>query len=134
MNMAYVDIKALVTSIAKVTQWLAMSKRMLLIIRHWRRPMNKIQVEHPPNESRQAELGFRSWDIWTKEVSEFPWHYDEQEICYFLEGEVVVTPQGGEPVGIRAGDLVTFPVGMSCTWKVLKPVRKHYRFPTRTSI
>ena len=26
------------------------------------------------------------------------------------------------------GDLVTFPVGMSCTWKVLKPVRKHYRF------
>ena len=32
MNMAYVDIKALVTSIAKVTQWLAMSKRMLLIV------------------------------------------------------------------------------------------------------
>src|SRR5438093_604060 len=30
--MAYVDIKALVTSFAKVTQWLAMSKRMLLIV------------------------------------------------------------------------------------------------------
>jgi len=30
--MAYVDIKALVTSIAKVTQWLATSKRMLLIV------------------------------------------------------------------------------------------------------
>jgi len=32
MNMAYVDIKALVTSFGKVTQWLAMSKRMLLIV------------------------------------------------------------------------------------------------------
>ena len=30
--MAYVDIKALVTSFAKVTQWLALSKRMLLIV------------------------------------------------------------------------------------------------------
>jgi len=90
--------------------------------------MNMILVERPPAPSRLAELGVKSWDIWTKEVSEFPWHYDEQEICYFLEGEVVVTPQGGQPVSIRAGDLATFPVGMSCTWKVLKPVRKHYRF------
>src|SRR5947209_15054110 len=32
MKMLYVDIKALVTSFAKVTQWLAMSKRMLLIV------------------------------------------------------------------------------------------------------
>src|SRR2546425_4397190 len=30
--MAHVDIKVLVTSFAKVTQWLAMSKRMLLIV------------------------------------------------------------------------------------------------------
>ena len=30
--MAYVNIKALVTSFAKATQWLAMSKRMLLIV------------------------------------------------------------------------------------------------------
>ena len=90
--------------------------------------MNKIQVERPPNESRQAELGVRSWDIWTKEVSEFPWHYDEQEICYFLGGEAVVTPEAGEPVRFGKGDLVTFPAGMSCTWQVVKPVRKHYRF------
>jgi hypothetical protein len=39
-----------------------------------------------------------------------------------------VTPQGGEAVTVGQGDLVTFPDGMSCTWKVTKPVRKHYRF------
>ena len=26
------------------------------------------------------------------------------------------------------GDLVTFPAGMSCTWEIRRPVRKHYRF------
>jgi uncharacterized protein len=61
-------------------------------------------------------------------VSEFPWHYDEQEVCYFLEGEVTVTPEGGNPVKIGKGDLVTFPAGMSCVWNVYKPVRKHYKF------
>lgn len=88
--------------------------------------MAEIKVERRPSEARLQELGVKSWPIWTKEVSEFPWTYDTQEICYFLEGEVEVIPQGGQPVKMGEGDLVTFPAGMSCTWKVTKPVRKHY--------
>ena len=90
--------------------------------------MSEIKVEHDPSEQRLAELGVRDWLIWTKESSEFPWHYDEQEQCYFLEGDVVVTPDGGEPVEMGRGDFVTFPLGMSCTWKIRKDVRKHYQF------
>jgi uncharacterized cupin superfamily protein len=90
--------------------------------------MSKVQIEHHPDPKRLDELGVRQWDIWEKEVSEFSWSYDEQEVCFFLEGEVIVTPKGGEPVRFGKGDLVTFPAGMSCTWKVIKPVRKHYRF------
>lgn len=90
--------------------------------------MSKIAVEHKPGEDRLKSLGVTGWPIWTKEISRFPWTYDEQEICYFLEGEVVVTPDGGTGVEIRAGDLVTFPTGMSCTWDIRRPVRKHYRF------
>ncbi|NIQ95655.1 MAG: cupin domain-containing protein [Desulfuromonadales bacterium] len=45
-----------------------------------------------------------------------------------LEGEVEVTPDGGETVRFGAGDLVTFPAGMSCRWSISKAVRKHYRF------
>ncbi|MFP3875020.1 MAG: cupin domain-containing protein, partial [Thiohalophilus sp.] len=26
------------------------------------------------------------------------------------------------------GDLVTFPAGMSCTWEIREPVKKHYDF------
>jgi uncharacterized cupin superfamily protein len=45
-----------------------------------------------------------------------------------LEGDVIVTPRGGAPVHIGAGDLVTFPAGMSCTWEIRQMVRKHYTF------
>ena len=45
-----------------------------------------------------------------------------------LEGEVTVTPEGGEAVKFVAGDLVVFPAGMYCRWDVHKAVRKHYQF------
>lgn len=63
-----------------------------------------------------------------KEVSKFPLTYDSQETCYFLEGYVLVTPDGGQPVQMGKGDLVTFPAGMSCTWEITKDVKKHYYF------
>ena len=90
--------------------------------------MSKIIVEHHPSAERLAQLGVSTWSTWSKEVSTFPWTYSEQEVAYVLEGEVTVTPKGGEPVSFGKGDLVTFPSGMACTWEVKKPLRKHYRF------
>jgi len=90
--------------------------------------MSTIKVEKNPGNDRLDQLGVKSWGIWEKEISEFPWHYDEQETCFLLEGDVIVTPDGGQPVRFGKGDLVTFPAGMSCTWNVLQPVKKHYRF------
>ena len=91
--------------------------------------MAEIKIERNPSEHRLEELNVRSWPIWSKEESEFPWEYDTEEVCYVLEGHVVVTPDGGEPVEIEVGDLVTFPRGMSCTWNITKAIRKHYHFP-----
>ncbi|HBB35633.1 MAG TPA: cupin [Cyanobacteria bacterium UBA8803] len=88
----------------------------------------EIKIERQPTQERLNQLRVSSWPIWTKEVSEFPWTYDEQETCYFLAGDVVVTPDGGEPVAMGKGDLVTFPAGMSCTWNIRSDVRKHYQF------
>ena len=90
--------------------------------------MNEIKIERNPSEEKLKSLGVFNWSIWTKEISEFPWHYGESETCYFLEGDVQVTPENGEPVVVGKGDLVTFPVGMSCTWKIRKDVKKHYQF------
>lgn len=90
--------------------------------------MSGIIVEKSPGQNRLHELGVFNWPVWEKEASEFPWHYDSTETCYLLEGEVTVTPDGGEPVSFGTGDLVTFPAGMSCRWHISEAVRKHYRF------
>jgi len=86
-----------------------------------------ILCEHRPSLAKLDVLGVDSWPIWTKEVSTFPWHYDREETCYVLRGRFTVTPEGGEPQTFGRGDLITFPVGMSCTWEILEPVEKHYR-------
>jgi len=90
--------------------------------------MQGIRVEKNPTRQRLEQLGVFEWGIWSKEISVFPWTYDCDETCYFLAGEVVVTPEGGEPVAMGEGDLVTFPAGLSCTWDIRRAVRKHYRF------
>lgn len=78
-----------------------------------------------PSEEELEELGVKSWPIWEKEVSEFDWHYDSKEICYLIKGKVEIETDE-ETVEIKAGDLVTFPEGMDCKWKVKEDVKKHY--------
>jgi hypothetical protein len=90
--------------------------------------MKKITIEHNPPQDKLDKMGVKKWPVWSKEESEFPWTYDEDETAFLLEGHVVVTPENGEPVEIKAGDLVVFPAGMSCRWKILKKIRKHYKF------
>ena len=61
-------------------------------------------------------------------MSSFDWKYEDKETCLLLEGEVTVMQEGGLPVNFCTGDIVTFPAGINCNWKVHKFVRKHYRF------
>lgn len=72
-------------------------------------------------------LRIKEWPIWQCEPSAFAWHYDQEESCYILEGEVTVKSAEQE-VEIVPGDYVTFPRGLSCHWTVRTPVRKHYIF------
>ena len=87
-----------------------------------------ISVVSPCPESRIAAEGIRDWPVWSCEVSTFPWTYAERETCLLLEGDVTVTPELGDPVAFRAGDLVVFEAGLKCVWNEHQPVRKHYRF------
>jgi uncharacterized cupin superfamily protein len=89
--------------------------------------MSEIIVESNPDQSRLDSLGVKKWPTWQKEVSVFPWTFPEQEIAYILEGECVITPEGGAPVSFGKGDLVTFPAGMTCSWEVIQPLHKHYK-------
>jgi len=88
--------------------------------------MSGIQYERNPSPAKLDVMGVYDWPVWEKGVSTFDWRYDTRETCYFVEGEVSVTPFGEAPVRLVAGDLVTFPPGMQCTWEILQPVVKHY--------
>lgn len=86
-----------------------------------------IVVESNPSKEDLAKLGVSKWPTWEKEVSVFPWVFPEQEMAYILEGECIITPEGGAPVAFGKGDLVTFPAGMKASWEVKKPLHKHYK-------
>ena len=90
--------------------------------------MDDIIIEHNVTPAKLDVLYVDDWPIWTKEVSEFDWKYDTNETCYIVEGEAIVTPEGKEPVTIKSGDMVTFPKGMKCVWKITEPIEKHYTF------
>ena len=72
-------------------------------------------------------MGIRNWLVWEKEVSRFSANYEEEEWCYFLEGEVVIETDTAN-YSIVPGDFVVFKEGLNCVWDIRKPVRKHYIF------
>ncbi|MBL7904410.1 MAG: cupin domain-containing protein [Bacteroidales bacterium] len=85
-----------------------------------------IEINQLP-EQELLTKGVRTWPVWKKEVSRFSWTYEEEEWCYFLEGEVLIETDTGN-YEIRPGDFVVFPKGLKCVWDIRKPVRKHYNF------
>lgn len=78
-----------------------------------------------PNENEIRE--FETWPVWEKEESEFDWEYSEKETCYILQGKAKVFDENGAIlVEFGKGDLVVFPLGLRCKWKILENMRKHY--------
>ncbi|NOZ04588.1 MAG: cupin domain-containing protein [FCB group bacterium] len=87
--------------------------------------MKRIEISRKA-ETELDRLGVFDWPVWTCDVSEFPWKYDDRESCYVIEGEVEITTDT-ETVYLRPGDYAVFPAGLQCRWKVIKPVKKHYK-------
>jgi hypothetical protein len=89
--------------------------------------MSQIIIDHNPSEEKLKELGVSSWSIWDCAPSKFPLDFSLTESAYVLEGEIRVTPQGGETVVVKAGDFVVFPKGLKSNWEVTKQLKKHYK-------
>ena len=77
--------------------------------------------------SSKEEAVCRSWPLWQCEPDTFDWVYTQTETCLLLEGEVTVSDKDSS-VTFSAGDMVIFPSGLECTWKVTEAVKKHYNF------
>ena len=70
------------------------------------KPALKIILSSSCPESKIHELGIKQWPIWILGPSSFPWRYSNKENCLLLEGDVTVTPEGGEPIRFDVGDVV----------------------------
>lgn len=88
--------------------------------------MLEIKIEKLSDKELE-KLDVKNWSSWECEPSQFDWEYVSNETAYLYEGKVKVKTASGE-VEIQAGDLVHFPKGLRCVWKVIEKVRKVYKF------
>lgn len=85
-------------------------------------------LEGEPATSAKAVAKSRDKNMWVTvwhcTPGIFNWHYAEDEVAYIISGEVFVSAGGGAERRLRAGDVVLFPAGSSCRWRVTEPVKK----------
>jgi uncharacterized protein len=82
------------------------------------------------SEETLTKLGCREWRTWGCGVRTLSWNYGDPEVCFLLEGEVVVRDSSNPSVEMRisSGDVCFFPSGLRCVWEVEKAVSKHFVF------
>ena len=52
--------------------------------------------------------------------------YDGFEFVHLLAGKLTITPDGGTPVHLKAGDTFMVEPDFNGTWKIEETVRKHF--------
>jgi uncharacterized cupin superfamily protein len=64
--------------------------------------------------------------VWTCTPGPSYWTLETHEFVQILAGRMTVTPDGGDPTEIGAGDTAVFPRGWSGTWQIHETIRKVY--------
>lgn len=64
----------------------------------------------------------------TWEATTGTWHasYSFYEFVHLIDGQITITPDGGTPVTLHPGDAFAVEPTFKGTWKIEKPVRKHF--------
>jgi uncharacterized protein len=76
----------------------------------------------------ESEDGKRLMGIWESSPGVWKVDYKDWEYCHFLEGRCILTPEGGKPIELKAGDVFVIEPGFKATWEVVERVRKYYVF------
>jgi uncharacterized protein len=64
--------------------------------------------------------------VWECTAGKFTWDYDWDEFVMVLEGEAIVTPQGGGSFTLSKGDFGYLPRGLKVEWHVPKYIKKTF--------
>ena len=54
--------------------------------------------------------------------------YSAYEFVHVIEGKMTITPDGGTPVHIKAGDAFVVEADFKGLWKIEETIRKHFDF------
>ena len=66
-----------------------------------------------PGDAASTKVG-----VWHCTPGQWRRQVVQAEFCHFLSGECTFTPDGGEPVEVRAGDVLFFPANSLGVWYV----------------
>ena len=66
--------------------------------------------------------------IWECAVGSYHATYSAYEYVVLIKGRIVITPDGGTPVTVQAGDAFVVEKDFKGTWKIEQDVRKHFDF------
>jgi uncharacterized cupin superfamily protein len=64
--------------------------------------------------------------VWEATQGTYHASYAKNEFVHLLEGEIIITPDKGEPMEVGPGDAFVVEAGFEGTWQIKKPVRKHF--------
>jgi uncharacterized protein len=88
----------------------------------------------PLDEATSEPMQTRGLDIWqdgSQEIGVWEctpgpsyWKQQDHEFVHVLSGRMTVTPDGGVPIEISAGDTAFFPRGWAGTWQIHETIRK----------
>ncbi|MGB8814179.1 MAG: cupin domain-containing protein [Paracoccaceae bacterium] len=66
--------------------------------------------------------------VWEATPGTYHATYTAYEFVHMLAGRIVITPDGGTPVTVQAGDAFVVEANFKGTWKIEEAVRKHFDF------
>jgi uncharacterized cupin superfamily protein len=92
-------------------------------------PINKDWIESGNPKASIAILAYSddratSTILWECTAGRFTWRYNIDETIFFLEGEVLISTEGGPAKLYGAGDSIHFSRGAVATWEVKTYIRK----------
>jgi hypothetical protein len=83
-------------------------------------PSMKTWVQHTSADGTMVS------GIWEASPGTYRVEYDGFEFVHLLAGRVTITPDGGQPTEMSAGDAFIVEPDFKGTWTIQDPVRKHF--------
>jgi uncharacterized protein len=94
-------------------------------------PWKRIENTNPSTVTivtSQSADGRKTTGTWICTPGKWEINYDKWEYCHIQEGHSIITPEGHEPMHVKAGDIFTIEAGTKGTWEVVETVRKYFIF------